>query len=167
MNPLFTTNKETCFNMESAISNLTIFPLTNTGKSDFITKTKAAILSGDVDPLKIDATLKMIEDICGALRKDADIKRAVHDTADRYEKSFKIHGVSFTRSERKTYLYESCNDSTYTVLLSQMEDLKAKIKARETFLQSLPEEGTVNPDTGELINRPNCIVTPVLTIKFE
>jgi hypothetical protein len=154
--------------MENTLSTITIFPATLAEKSDFISKAKAEILSGNYDPLLIDLRLKMIEDCVEALRKDPEIKEAVVLEAARYgAKTFDVHGATFTQSERKNFQYASAGDSRYNDLIEQIETLKAELKEREKFLANLPEGGMVNPDTGEIIKRPLALITPVLTIKFK
>jgi len=55
-----------------------------------------------------------------------------------------------TRSLPAKYVY---HDSTLERLKVELENLKAKIKEREKFNQSIPEGGTADPETGELIQR--------------
>lgn len=50
------------------------------------------------------------------------------------------------------YDFSVCSDSTYNEMIVEMEQLKAKIKERETFLKALTEP--VSTLDGEIINPP-------------
>lgn len=153
--------------MENTLSNFTQFPLTTSNKADFITRAKAEILSGNYDPLTIELHFKMIEDIISELRKDPEIKTAVHNEALKYGKRFEYRGCEIAYSERKNNQYESCNDRKWNDLKAEIETLKAEIKEREKFLAAIPDGGIADPETGEIITRPTSYFTPILSIKFK
>ena len=67
-------------------------------------------------------------------------------------KSETIFGATLsTRSKPAQYIY---SDPKLDRLKAELENLKTAIKERETFNKSIPEEGTADPETGEIIHRP-------------
>ena len=150
--------------METAISYLSVMPLSKEQRETFVQKVKDEILSGYENPLKIEIILKCIEETIKAIRSDADIREYVLQELTKHGKTATIYGAELTKSERKTWKY---NDTEINSITAEIEGLKAKLKDREKFLQSIPEGGIINPETGEIIYRPGYDVTEVLTIKIK
>lgn len=66
-------------------------------------------------------------------------------------KEERIFGATLsTKNLPAKYVY---NDATLERMKVELENLKAKIKEREKFNQTIPEGGTADPETGELIQR--------------
>jgi hypothetical protein len=138
--------------MERAISTITVLPSSKEEVKSFVEKAKEEILSGNESALKIECQLKAFEEVIKQLRSDNDIKYAVLDEAERYgTKTFEEYGAKITIRDGGRYNYNNCEDSVYQDLIEQQNEIKEKIKKRTEFLKTVPEEGTVNPDTGEFI----------------
>jgi len=150
--------------METAISYLSVMPLSKEQRETFVQKVKTEILSGNENPLKIEIILKGIEETIKAIRSDADIREYVLQELAKYGKTAQIYGAELTRTDRKAWKY---NDTEINSITAEIEGLKAKLKDREKFLQSIPEGGIIDPITGEIIYRPTYDVTEVLTIKIK
>ena len=150
--------------METAISYLSVMPLSKEQRETFVQKVKDEILSGDENPLKIEIILKGIEETIKAIRSDADIREYVLQELAKHGKSTIIYGAELTKSDRKTWNY---NDTEINSITAEIEELKAKLKDREKFLQSIPEGGIIDPETGEILYRPGYTTTEVLTIKIK
>ena len=150
--------------METAISYLSVMPLSKEQRETFVQKVKDEILSGYENPLKIEIILKGIEETIKAIRSDADIREYVLQELAKHGKSTTIYGAELTKSDRKTWNY---NDTEINSITAEIEELKAKLKDREKFLQSIPEGGIIDPETGEILYRPGYTTTEVLTIKIK
>jgi len=150
--------------METAISYLKVLPLSKDQRLSFVEKVKTEILSGYYNPLEIEIILKGIEETIKAIRSDADIREYVLQELAKYGKTAQIYGAELTRTDRKAWKY---NDTEINSITAEIEGLKAKLKDREKFLQSIPEGGIIDPVTGEIIYRPTYDVTEVLTIKIK
>ena len=150
--------------MENAVSYLRVLPLSKAQRLSFVEQVKAEITSGFYDPLEIEVMLKGIEETIKAIRSDADIREYVLQELAKHGKSTTIYGAELTKSDRKTWNY---NDTEINSITAEIEGLKAKLKDREKFLQSIPEGGIVDPATGEILYRPGYTTTEVLTIKIK
>ena len=121
----------------------------------FITKARNEILDGKEDPLKVLIQLKMVEKTIYILLKDKDIDRHFVVEAEKYGKSFDYMNVHFdVRETGVKYAYETCRDSVWNQLNDQKTELEKQLKERENLLKAIPEDGIVNPETGELIYKP-------------
>ena len=135
-------------------------------RAEFVKGVKDQILSGEYNPLYIEAILKGIEETIKMLRQDPEIRAQVMSEAAKYEKTFKCYNAEFTVSNRKTFDFSTCNDSQWNTY-AELEQRNAYFrKDREKFLKSIPETGHVDPNTGELIYPPAYTQTEVLTIKL-
>jgi len=153
--------------MDTALSTFSALPLKVTDRNVFVQKVKDEILSGQYHPLQVEAYLKGAEETIKAIRGDRDVKEQVIDELEKYGKTTDIYGCNFTRSDRRTFNFATCNDSEWDEITAKMEALKEQIKEREAFLKTIPESGMVNPATGELINPPQYTATPVITVKIK
>ena len=140
-------------------------PLSKLEQSGLVNKIKQAILNGDVSPLEFDIQLKAIENVITAIRKDVDVKRITDSEAMKYEKTFELCGAEITQTTRKKYDYQS--DIIWKGLNATATDAATKRKARESFLQSVSNPETPDPETGELIGPLGYGETNVRTIKFK
>jgi hypothetical protein len=151
--------------METALSYLTVLPLTKEERKHFVSKAKSEILAGNDDPLRIVAVLKGIGETIKALQDDKEIKSYVLKEANKYnEKSFEHAGVKFGVSSRRTWNYDGCNYNRYNQLKAEMEAKKEELKELEMFLQSVPESGMADPDTGEMIMPATFTSSEILSI---
>jgi hypothetical protein len=129
-------------------------------KEAFRLQVRERILNGDLNPLQFYVSAKLVTDAIEDLKKDPDVYDCVSTEIAKYGKEKPtVNGSIVTSSQRSTPDYESCGDTVYN-------ELKQKLKDREQFLKNLPPEGTVNPDTGELIKPPVFKYTTYITVKI-
>lgn len=149
----------------STTSILALFETSRSQRESFVLDIVARIDAGEIDPLKVHLQIKAMEDVINRLTNTdkkknslAELagvyKNSLLEAASRYGKSFELHNAKFEQKEVGTkYDYSVCEDVTYNELSAQMEDLKAKMKEREKFLQNVPEEGIADPTNGNMIYR--------------
>lgn len=129
-------------------------------KETFRLQLREKILNGDLNPLEFYSSAKLITDAIEDLKKDPDVFDCATTEIAKYGKEKPtVNGSVITSAQRATPDYDSCGDTVYN-------DLKAKLKDREQFLKNLPPEGTVNPDTGELIKPPVFKYSTYITVKI-
>ena len=134
---------------------LSQIPATKEGVKDLATLIVKSVLNGDENPLEIDIRLRYLAELTESVRKHALMKREVMDEAEKYpEKSFDAYGAKITKTQRTTYSYVQCNDSTWSELNEKMAELKDQLKRRETFLKGLDGSEVADPATGEIILPP-------------
>ena len=69
-----------------------------------------------------------------------------------------------------SYDYSVCNDPVYNAYLASLKELQAKMKEREGFLKSVPDNTTIVDDnTGEIITLHPAVkmAKQSYTIKFK
>ena len=143
--------------MESikALSTIADAPITYVEIGNLIHFMKQELLSGDYNPLDVELKLKAMEETIKQLRSDEEIRAFVLSEAEKYGKSFEWRGAKMSiREVGVKYDYASSGDSEWALLDAQIKELTEKKKAREKFLQAIPDMGTVSPETGETIYRP-------------
>lgn len=130
-------------------------PITYVEINNLIYDMKVELLSGDYNPLDVELQLKAMEETIKQLRSDEDIRQFVLSEAEKHGKSFEWRGAKMSiREVGVKYDYSTSGDSEWAILDAQIKELTEKRKAREKFLQNIPEMGTVSPETGETIYRP-------------
>jgi hypothetical protein len=130
-------------------------PITYVEIGNLIHFMKQEILSGDANPLDVELQLKAMEETIKQLRSDEDIRAFVLNEAEKHGKSFEWRGAKMSvREVGVKYDYSTSGDSEWALLDAEIKELTDKRKAREKFLQNIPEMGTVSPETGEQIYRP-------------
>lgn len=124
-----------------AIATINQFNITKSEIKSLVRRAKDDILmDGNYDILQIMANLKAMEEVISGIKKE--ILDAVFEEADRYgEKTFKLHGIEFTKMNRRTYDYS--NNPKWTALKAEMTGL-------ETMLKNLTGE-MADPETGEIL----------------
>ena len=128
-----------------------------------IQKTKAYILSGEVDPLEMWADMSRYEKIFKAGKDDPQVKDYALRELSKYGSGHQLHDCKLEESEAGVkYDYSVCGNSTLTELYEARAELDQQIKERETMLRNLAG-GMFDPITGEELRRP--IKTSKTTIK--
>ena len=156
--------------MESikALSTIADAPITYVEINNAIYLMKKELLSGNYNPLDVKLKLKAIEETVKQLQDDNEIKQFIMAEAEKYGKSFEWRGAKMTVMEVGTkYDYASSGDSEWAMLDAEIKELTDKRKAREKFLQAIPEDGTVSPATGEMIYRPAKTSTTSITVRLK
>lgn len=133
-----------------------IFTGTAPSKAEIQTQCDAIITEindgGSINPLKVATIMKALE-MAMKLIKDG-ISRSVLDEAEKYEgKTFDFFGHSLSiRESGVKYDYTECNDPYMNDYVKEMNSLKEKIKARETFLKAAKDGATiVDERTGDVV----------------
>jgi hypothetical protein len=146
---------------QTAISTLSILPSTKAQRQSFVEMAVNEILSGDINPLNVELTLKSAIDTLEEIRKNNRVKLAVQAEADKYqEKTFEYGNFKITKSSRTINDFAGC-DSHLDNLYAEMEALKAQIKAREQLVLT-----GVNSETGEVFKPVKSKVTEFLKIEL-
>ena len=151
----------------NAIEKLNTLTMSRAEAQDFTNAIRDAILSGDVDPLRLEVGLKSLENAISGIRKDEEIRAAVLSQAAKHGKTFTAHGAEISVTERRTFDFTFCNDAEWDLLNEEEARVKEEKKRREAFLRTIPEAGVVDPETGALIYAPTFTTTEVLTIKIR
>jgi len=114
------------------------------------------VKSGNEEPLLLLANMKSMENLIKAIK--SKIEPEVSDAMHAYpEKSFTKHGVTFTKTIRKTYDY-SDNDE-WLELNTKRKELEVQLKAMSKPM--------ADPDSGEMIYPPVFKQSEGVTIKLK
>lgn len=137
----------------NALSYITVLPETQSEIKNFADQVLANIEPRQALPLL--ARLSAMEKLAKTL-KDG-IKDQLMEEASLYggEKSFKINGVRFTKTERKTYHYQHC---------AKWRELNDQIEALEKHMQI---GDWLDPDTGEVVPKANVSFTESITVTLQ
>lgn len=119
-----------------AMNTLQKLPLKKADIEPFVNRAIEEIVSGNIDPLRAEIQLKILEESINKIRKDIRVKNFVRDEALKYDKQTFL-GCKISISYRQTADYSGDNEWL---------TLKGKLKAREALLK---ECGGVDPETGE------------------
>jgi hypothetical protein len=137
-------------------------PFSKSEQENFVALMVSDILAGSQDALAVDLRLKAMADVIEAIRKDKRVKDAVISEAEKYGKTFDLHGAKITVSARTTKDFTNCGDDLYNDLIMQQGVLKAQITAREAMIAT-----GVNPETGQIYAPPQTFTTEFLSYKFK
>ncbi len=154
--------------MKSPLSLFTKFPSTKREREYYIHTAIEEILNGDHNPLQIEVRLKNLEEIIKGIRTSTTLKNAILDEVYRYpEKTFEAYGARITKTTRREWIFDECNDSILTEFKTQLTDLQKAIKDRETFLQTLkPGMIAVDEATGQQLQPPSTTEKTILQISI-
>lgn len=147
--------------METQVQLFKGLPFSLSEQTDFANNAIQEILDGNVNPLHAELHLRAIQETIKKITEHPGVKSAVMEEAEKYDKTFDFHGAKITRSSRITKDYSQCNDQVLSGLYSDLEDLKAKIKAREMMVATGSD-----PATGEIFNQPITKTTQFLSVKW-
>lgn len=147
--------------MENIKANYKVnLPATLEQKQLFIETIKEKILEGKLNPLEFYRQAKIIVESVEELKKDSEIFECASTEIAKYGKEKpSINGAVVTQGSRSTYDYESTGDPVW-------KELKEKIQEREKFLKAIPSGGTVDPDSGLLLQPPTVKVSEFITVKL-
>lgn len=141
-------------------SIVSLFEMTKSERGSFVTVLVDAIEEGDVDPLKLHLHIKSMEKIIAMLTTEKDggeravrYRNALVKAAQAYgAKKFEFHGAEIEVKETGVkYDYSKTEDVELLEMMSQAEELDAKIKKRQKMLQSVDQKGMLvtNSETGD------------------
>lgn len=124
------------------INVLRLFETTKDERSIFVTQIIERFESGEADPLETHLQIKCMEEVVKQVTGNEKYKDYVLTAAQKEGKSFAFHNAKFETKEVGTkYDFSKCGDLEYTILLEQLEKYKEAVKAKETFLKTLPGAG--------------------------
>lgn len=121
---------------------LALFETTKEQRQSFVNDIIERVREGQADPLQVQLQLKCAEEIIEKVTSNKDYKRELIDAADKHGKSFSFQNAKFQRKETGVkYDYSVCNDRQINELLQMQQEIEVKLKERQDFLKSLPEQG--------------------------
>lgn len=112
------------------------------------------VTEGITDPLQVHYHLKCLEDLIKQVTVNDTFKDALLTEAAKYGKSFEFKSSRMDIKEVGTkYDFTVCNDPEWIKLNTELEDLKFKVKHRESTLKTLPLSGMdiILSETGEVV----------------
>ena len=111
------------------------------------------ILAGNDDPIKIAIQIKKVQAVLDQVT--AGIKDYVLSEAEKYGKGTEMDGVKIEISDLGVrYDYSACQDESWNEMKAELDHVTKNMKNREKFLIAIPDEGTVDPNTGAMIYKP-------------
>jgi len=138
----------------SATSIVSLFEMTKTERSSFITRVVDAMKDGNADPLKVHLQVKTMEKIIEGLTSTSEkdnkdnfeqakvYRGLVLSAAEQYGKEFDYHNAKMKISEVGVkYDYSQCNDPEQERLASELKSIGDQLKARQAFLQTVKQGG--------------------------
>ena len=142
------------FDMETALSTISILPNEKLELSQFTRMLKSEILCNDRDPLAILKQLKYIEKCIADILTDREIEEHFLTEAYKYKENTIDHlGIKFTIQETGTkYDYNASGDPVWFDLQKKIDELTEKKKAREKMLQTC-DDGFVEPESGVFVTK--------------
>ena len=163
------------------IGNLTVFQTDKKTRREFSEGLVNSLEEGQLNPLDVNLWLKHMERFISTLtvsdtkkNKDADLairfKKITLEEAAKHGKKFEYHNAEISEREVGVrYDYSVCNDNVLNELQKELDALKEKIKQREDFLKSIPDEGleVLVEDTIETLYKPNKTSTTSLTFTIK
>lgn len=167
----------------TATSILALFETNKEQRSDFVRLIVEAVERGEISPLKAHLQVKGMEDIISSLtsldeKKNSNFEYAKRyrkellNEADLYGKKFDLfHGKFDVKEVGTKYDYSECNDPELIELAIAAEKASEALKARQKFLQNVPESGAIitNEETGETstVYRPKKTSTTAVTVTLK
>jgi hypothetical protein len=129
------------------------FPTTKTEQKELVSAMVAAIESGELDVLKIEATMKSMEDVIKDYRKNERVREILLDEVAKYPKGIaEVYNATFTTKETGVkYDYSNCGHLAYNELCAKIAELTEQKKEMEGIMKAHGEKSWVMTDaeTGE------------------
>lgn len=156
----------------SAPSIAALFETTKEQRASFVERILDSLLTGNADPLKLHLQIKSMEEIVKSILDNKEYKDAILGDASRHGKKFTHMNADWDiREMGVSYDYDNCGDPVLQSLMDSHAEITAKLKERQKFLQTIPQEGAtiVNEDTGEVfkITPPVKKSTTTVTVKLK
>lgn len=148
------------------MKEITLFeeiPVTRTGQKELGDIMKKSLADGEMNPIEAVVKAKSLYEVLSLFLKDDDVKGLVVNECSKYGKgetpSFSGAKVQVKETGVK-WDYTDCGDPVYDSLALQMEELKQRMKQRESYLKTITERKTeIDEATGEIYT----ILPPVRT----
>ena len=128
------------------------YPITKADQCRWAADLARPLMEGEVDPLEFITKLKGLQAALSEVEKNKEVRDLVLQEISKHGKEASWHGARLApREVGVKYDYSQCGDPVYNDLVSQRQELDAKIKEREAFLKSVPPGTTmVWDETGEI-----------------
>ena len=131
----------------TTVNILSLFQTNKSERQSFVSDVIERLESGEVDPIKVHAQCKKMEDIVKALTGNETYKSVLIEAVERNGKKFNSFDAEFSVKEAGVkYDYSQCGDVKTLELMAEVEKLSEQIKARQKLLQMLPIEGIQKVD---------------------
>jgi hypothetical protein len=166
-------------NNQLTLANLSLLNSTKAERKAFVEEVMTQLEEGNHNPLQFHVNIKNMEGILKAFtdKKDSPAiaerySKLLLDEAAKHGKKFELYNAEFQTKEAGTvYDWSVCQDPKIEALLIEQEVLKAKIKERQEFLKTIPNEGIIVTDeqTGETITiyKPSKSSTTTVSVTIK
>ena len=144
----------------NALSELHNLPLTKAQQDDYADQAISEILSGNVDPVRVDIRLKAMAEVIKRIREDEQVKEYTLAEMEKWGKRFTRDGVTIEVKSKTTRNFAGI-DPVLDDIYVEREKIEALIKAREATILA-----GVDPATGEKFTPPATSTTTFPTYKF-
>lgn len=115
----------------------------------------AAVLNGDVDPIKAHINVSRMEKAIEQFKKHPRVQDITLRELEKYGKSHQFGDCRLEEKEAGVkYDYSQCQDYRLEEMYKTLEALKADIKEEEEMLKRLPASGMADPETGAILYPP-------------
>jgi hypothetical protein len=113
------------------------FPTTKTEQKELVSAMVAAIESGELDVLKIEATMKSMEDVIKDYRKNERVREILLDEVSKYPKGIaEVYNATFTTKETGVkYDYSGSGHKLYNEIVEQINILTEHKKELENEMR--------------------------------
>ena len=121
---------------------LNLFETSKSERTIFVHDVIENIESGNADAIKVHLQVKCMESIIKDLTAHPIYKSYLLDAAEKHGKKFTSFNAEFSiRETGVKYEYDQCNDDVLDELLKDQAMIDGNVKARQKFLQNLPDIG--------------------------
>ena len=136
----------------STVSILSLFETSKEERASFVADVVDRLLQGNADPIKVHLQVKAMEDMVKSLNDNKDYKSLLLDAVEKNGKKFTAFNAEFNiREVGVKYDYSKCGDIELTQLQAELDALSERIKAKQKFLQTVPQAGIEILHEDELI----------------
>ncbi len=151
--------------MEQALAQLTVLPATKAERAHFISKVIDELQYGARNPIEAHVMVNNVQKLITELTKAEAYKEAITLELMKYDRNKTGYGdFEISLTERKSYDFETCEDSEWERLDAEIKSLNVLKKERENFLKNI-QEPVGNIETGEVIHPPAYTSSEVITVK--
>lgn len=136
----------------STVSILSLFETSKEERASFVADVVNRLVEGNADPIKVHLQVKAMEDMVKSLNDNKEYKSILLDAAEKNGKKFTAFNAEFNiREVGVKYDYSKCGDIELTLLQAELDVLNERIKAKQKFLQTVPQAGIEILHEDELI----------------
>jgi len=150
-----------------------LFKTTKEQRQSFCNQVIESAIDGIVNPLDLHLQLKCMEDIVKQITSNQAFKDCVLEESQKHgSKSFEYqHAKIEIKEVGSMFDYSKSNDAEYASLSIESESISKKIKEREAFLKSIPDEGMemLDKDSGEVVTiyKPSKTSTTAVVVTLK